>query len=548
MARGELEMELTMDDLAVSTRWNSESLTRLNFLLARETNGTFLESFVAQTADIFDADFLYIARLSTANRSLQTVRVSALGAPSNNFSYGVDGTPCADALKSNAVVHRDHVASTYPEDYMLQEMGIRGYVGIPLFDGAQAIGIIVALFKHPVENSDELLAVFNHYRRRITGELVDAERIERASLAVEGTSDGIWDWFLQTGQIYLSARCRELLGYDPHEWTGDADTFLALVHRDDRARMNAARITHAESGRPFDLSIRLKTVGGISRWFRVCARAVRTPEGDATRLVGTIADIHDLVEARQQATEASRAKSKFLATMSHEVRTPMNGILGMSAMLSCTELDASQKEMIDLIETSGQALLGILNDILDLAYIESGRFEIEDSHYGPATLTKSIVEPYRMKALEKGLQFYVEVDPCAENEAEGDPTRVRQILSNLLSNAVKYTDRGEIRVQCLKTQTDDGQAEVVFKVRDTGIGISPEMNQRLFTPFTQGESVMARDHGGTGLGLAISKKLAELMGGDITFESVYGAGSQFVLRLPAPVFNDETAQVELLRV
>ena len=244
-------------------------------------------------------------------------------------------------------------------------------------------------------------------------------------------------------------------------------------------------------------------------------------------------DIHDLVEARQQATEASRAKSKFLATMSHEIRTPMNGVLGRSSLLSATELSASQKEMVELIEASGKALLDILNDILDIANIESGRFEIQPSDYNPAELVRTVSGPYRMKGMEKGLNFLVEVDPCADMVAKGDPARLRQILSNLLSNAVKFTDRGEVRVRCLARQGPDGSHELVLEVADTGIGMDSDMISRVFLPFSQAESATQRKFGGTGLGLAIAKKLAELMDGDISVESSLGAGSKFTVTLPA---------------
>ena len=244
-------------------------------------------------------------------------------------------------------------------------------------------------------------------------------------------------------------------------------------------------------------------------------------------------DIHDLVEARQQATEASRAKSKFLATMSHEIRTPMNGVLGMSSLLSASELESSQREMVEMIQSSGQALLDILNDILDLAHIESGRFEVEETVYNPADLVRSLEMPYRLKANEKGLNFHLDIDPIADREAAGDPARVRQILSNVLSNAIKFTDRGEIRMRCLMTQKEDGRHVVCYEIGDTGIGMDSDLMSRIFMPFSQAESELARKNGGTGLGLAIAKKLAELMGGDIRVESAPGAGSVFWLDLPA---------------
>ncbi len=521
-----------MRDTVISAARPSERLEKLNSRLSRESGSSFLSAFVSLVADVFGADCVYLGRTDAGHRQMRTLHVASQGAVSGNFCYPVEGTPCASVMLSGALVFEDGVAQQFPRDYMLEEMGIRGYAGMPLYQGAQSIGVIAVLFKQPIENADELLTVLHHYRRRLTTEILAVETGERASLAIRGMSDGILDWCLETDQIYMSAQCRELLGHPPSEHTGPSSNFCVLLHRDDEARVYAALEAHYRAGHRFDMSVRLKVVEGTHRWFRIRGEAVRTPDGESTRLVGALTDIHDLVEARQQATEASRAKSKFLATMSHEIRTPMNGVLGMSSLLMNTDLQPSQREMVELIQKSGHALLGILNDILDLAHIESGRFEVEASSYSPAELTRNVVGPYRMKALEKGLEMHVEIDPCVEGDASGDPARIRQILSNLLSNAIKFTDRGEIRVRCLTTQGVDGQHEVIFEVSDTGPGMDAALIDRVFMPFTQGESAMSRKNGGTGLGLAISKKLAELMNGDIEVESAPGAGSVFSVRLP----------------
>lgn len=522
-----------MRQMVVASEVPSRRLDGLNARLSRETGPAFLSAFVTLVADIFGADCVYLGRIDPRHRQMRTLHVASQGAISGNFCYPVEGTPCASVMQSGALVFEDGVAQQFPRDVMLREMGIRGYAGMPLYQGAQSIGIVGVLSKRPIEDADGLLQALHHYRRRLTTEILAIETGDRASLAIRGMSDGIVDWCIETDQIYTSARCRELLGDKPRESTIPADRFRALLHRDDGPRVESALQAHFQAGRPFDMSVRIKVADGTHRWFRLRGEAVRTPDGDPTRLVGALTDIHDLVEARQQATEASRAKSKFLATMSHEIRTPMNGVLGMSSLLMNTELQASQREMVELIQSSGHALLDILNDILDLAHIESGRFEVEASSYCPAELTRNIAGPYRAKALEKGLNLHVEIDPCVEGDASGDPARIRQILSNLLSNAVKFTERGEIRVRCRTTQSADGEHEINFEVSDTGVGMDAALIERVFMPFSQGESAMSRQNGGTGLGLAISKKLAELMQGDIEVESAPGAGSVFSVRLPA---------------
>jgi PAS domain S-box-containing protein len=528
---------MAMDDAALLPGTARDKLDYLNARLSRESGDSFLHAFANETSELFTADYLFVGRLLAATNCIRTLHVSALGQAAANFTYGLEDTPCDAVMTRKACVFSDGVAEQFPDDVMLSDMGIRGYVGMRLFDGEQPVGIVVALFTHAIECSDELLTVFSHYRRRLTQEIQASELGERLKLAIEGTSDGVWDWDLQSCDIFMSARCRELLGYDAVEASGASELLLALIHPDDRDRVRSAFHQHETNNAPYDLSIRLRLVGGHHRWFRVRGEAVRSDDGTPVRVVGTLTDIHDLVEARQQATEASRAKSKFLATMSHEVRTPMNGILGMSGLLAQSSLDHAQTEMVELIEASGQDLLALLNDLLDLANIESGRFEIEASHFNPAELTKSLVGRYRGKAREKGLKLHLKIDPCAEREMEGDPDRVRQILSNLLSNAVKFTERGEIRVRCLMMQTVSGRSELLLEVGDTGIGIDADMTERIFMPFSQSESEMTRLNGGAGLGLAIAKKLAELMGGNIVVESALGGGSVFMLRLPAPIWN-----------
>nr|WP_238934772.1 PAS domain-containing protein [Maricaulis parjimensis] len=464
---------------------------------------------------------------------MRTLRVASNGVISENYGYELRGTPCGETIESGATIYESNLSARFSKDFILSEAGVEAYVGLPLFNGAQTVGIIAATFNRPIDIGDELLGVFNHYRRRLTGEILTLESGDRAALAIKGTSDGIIDWCLETDQIYVSPRGRELLGYQAREFTAPSSHFLALIHEDDKARFSSALATHFKTGRPLDLTARLRIVGGHHRWFRLRAEAVRSPDGEATRVVGALTDIHDLVEARQQATEASRAKSKFLATMSHEVRTPLNGVLGMSSLLQATELEDSQREMVELIEASGKALLDILNDILDLANVESGRFEIEAGEYNPSDVVRTVAGPYRMKAIEKGLQFHIEVDPCADMTAHGDPMRVRQILSNLLSNAVKFTDKGSVRIRCLARQMDDGNRALVFEVSDTGIGMDGDMIAKAFMPFSQAEAVLQRKCGGTGLGLALAQKLAELMGGSISVESAPGAGAIFTVNLPA---------------
>ncbi len=236
------------------------------------------------------------------------------------------------------------------------------------------------------------------------------------------------------------------------------------------------------------------------------------------------------LETQTRAAEtANQAKSAFLAMMSHELRTPMNGVLGMAHALERTDLNPRQAEHVATLLRSGGGLMTILNDILDLAKIEAGRFDIEDRPFDLHHAVGRSIELWSPTALEKGLVLTCQISPDVQTWVIGDDARIRQILQNLLSNALKFTAKGDVRLSVANTGRGD---EIAFTVADTGPGIEPGTQAHLFQGFTQADTSIARRFGGTGLGLAISRNLARLMGGDITLDSRPGEGSSFTLTLP----------------
>ena len=237
-----------------------------------------------------------------------------------------------------------------------------------------------------------------------------------------------------------------------------------------------------------------------------------------------------LLKAKEMAEETTRIKSEFLANMSHEIRTPMNGVLGMLDLLSETELSTTQQSWLGTAHSSAEALLSIINDILDLSKLESNQFILETVPFNLVDLVDDICALLAIRAHEKGLELNCLLPTTLHSNWQGDPMRLRQVLTNLIGNAVKFTEQGEVSVSVLPTQ--NSEHELRFEVRDTGIGISEETLSRLFTSFSQGESSTSRRFGGSGLGLFISKKLVGLMGGTIGADSVPGKGSCFWFTLP----------------
>lgn len=233
--------------------------------------------------------------------------------------------------------------------------------------------------------------------------------------------------------------------------------------------------------------------------------------------------VAEIDQQRLAAEQANRAKSSFLANMSHEIRTPLNGVIGTVQLMRDTPLNADQVEHLDTLDASSQNLLGIINDVLDLSRIEAGKLQLEDTPLDLRVEVKKVHQILRSRAREKGLDFSFEVDPQVPAYVMGDPLRLRQVLINLAGNAVKFTDRGSVRIEALQKS----QGYFLFMVSDTGIGIAPEVLERLFAPFQQADDSTSRKFGGTGLGLSICRELVEMMQGSIWAESKVGEGTTF---------------------
>ncbi|MGV3534049.1 MAG: ATP-binding protein, partial [Chthoniobacteraceae bacterium] len=339
--------------------------------------------------------------------------------------------------------------------------------------------------------------------------------------------------------LYANRRWEERLGVAPGEAIGRKDTDLFAPDVAAAFRIRDRMVI--ETGEGIQSESQFTDAAGQVQQFLTAKFPIIDPTG-ALCIAGVGLDITErrkaeaeANEAREFAEKAARAKSQFLANMSHEIRTPLNGIMGIHAMLEDTPMEPDQRKLVTLARTSGQALLNVINDILDISKIEAGRMTVDRVDFSPASEIADVLGLLRGQAEVKGLELQSAVEDGFPAEVMGDPARLRQVLLNLVGNALKFTEGGSVRVEAARAGAD----QLRFRVRDTGIGLSQEACRNLFQPFYQADDSMARRFGGTGLGLAICRQLVTLMGGEINVLSEIGQGSTFSFTVRMP---DSTAE------
>ncbi len=400
-------------------------------------------------------------------------------------------------------------------------------------------------------------------RKRLEQELRQSE--ERLKLATESGRLGVWDWNIRDNAMVWDERMLELYGISKDSFSKSVNAWENSLHPDDRERAVEECRAALRGDKDFNTEFRLLRSDKAVTWIKANALVIRDTEGNALRMTGLNQDVTErkrteaelqtyrdhledlvtvrtteLAQAKDAAEAANRAKSAFLANMSHELRTPLNAILGFSGLLRRDAgIVGRDREHLDIINRSGEHLLGLINDILDMAKIEAGRVELQIAPLDLHALVRDIVGMMGQRAIEKGLELRLEQSSRVVRYLRGDEIRLRQSLVNLLGNAIKFTREGAVTLR-LDAGPDPSEPRLRIEVEDTGPGIAPEDQARVFEPFVQAGQTSAQK--GTGLGLAITRQFVELMGGRIGVSSRLGRGSCFWIELPVePASASEVA-------
>ena len=405
----------------------------------------------------------------------------------------------------------------------------------------------------------------DHYLKQELYKLVESDKSIFEFLQA-GALDGVWYWDLQNPEHeWLSENFWTVLGYDPRTKKHLASEWQELINPEDlQTALENFNAHCADPNHPYDQIVRYRHKNGTTVWVRCRGIVIRDANGKPIRMLGAHTNITALKEAelaltrkneelrkaqarvkealreaedaQRKAEEANQSKSRFLSHMSHELRSPLNSVIGFADIIQSEiygpHVDDRYRNYAKHISSSGNHLLHLIGDVLDFSKIESGVLELESIGFDLLVLVEDIRSFMQTRIEDKGLSFRIDIPSIGESRFMGDPTRIRQVLINLVDNALKFTSKGSIRIS-IETMTTKGDESILkFSVYDTGIGIHQDKLAFLFDPFSQAEKSTSRHFGGSGLGLSICKQLAEAMGGKIGAESKEGEGSCFWFELP----------------
>jgi len=460
---------------------------------------------------------------------------------------------CLDTFnRCEVVAYHNTEENPGPQHPCFKRLGFGRYIAVPLMVDARQYGTIALFGKTPIQTfssvaQDKMMLLAEWVGAEFSRkQFLDGLQVQQQQLAHQSqlfdqmaqlAGVGSWEYDVVQDEMFWSEPLRQMHDLPPDYKVSTDQAFKFIV--DDRKREEAREhfFQMMETGEEFSVEIEVESFTGRRFWVQAQSKATYC-NGQPDKVIGATQDItsrvmaaKELEQKKRVAEQALQSRSLFLANMSHEIRTPINGVMGMLDALSKTAMDTQQQEYCKVARSSASTLLGLINDILDFSKIDSGQISLEQVAVDVSALIHEQQRVFEHIARDKGIELMVETQATDNHRFMADPVRVKQILTNLINNAIKFTAQGHVNVKTRSLEQSNGKFLVQLIVQDSGIGIEPERQAAIFSPFQQGDSATTRRFGGTGLGLSIVAQIAEHMGGGIRVKSTPGEGATFIVAL-----------------
>jgi len=531
---------------------------------ANLTGEAFFKDLTQQIADLFSIKYVYVGIISEDEKQVETKALRINGKLTKNFTYDLQGVPCAAVARNEDVRYFEHVAQQFPEDPKLQRWNAESYLGIPITSPStgEILAILVMIHEQSWQEVPDTDYVLNILSLRAGAELdrqINQRRIRHRDLQIKHITESIPEMIYEyviypDGSdkfTYVSAASEQIYELAPEDMIKNPNLAYETIHPEDLTSFaNGAQqagenlTTNTWEGR---------IIGAKSKkikWIRITAVPEQRSNGDIV-WSGVVDDVshyksieNELTQAKEAAEQAARVKEEFLATMSHEIRTPLNAIIGISDLLLKQNPQSAQQDNLQTLKFSSQSLMALINDILDFSKIEAGKVQLDQAPCNFLRFIQNIIRSHEAQAKKNQNQLVLKQDEDIPEVISCDQNKLGQVLNNLLSNAIKFTQQGTVTLRINVVEKSDAKVTLYFSVADTGVGIAPDRIDSIFNSFTQEDSSTSRNFGGTGLGLTITRMLLQLKGSQIHVESKLGKGSKFFFTLSFAIgeIEEVTAQ------
>lgn len=522
----------------------------------KQYTSSVLDNLNVLTAETLAADYSLIGEILPHGKP-RVLSFCALTKAMDNRVYTPHPQIISRLIEGKICCHSENVDKQFPGDTWLRERGIQGLVGIPLYNEKQQIsGFVIALYRQIISDPQFLEDILKLFATQITAELERSSAIDELQIQKQRLIDaqsishiGDWQWYWSENYFSWSDEMYRITGTQRINFMPSFAAILAqLVHPEDRDLFKTT-LQNANGGDSIAFRHRIVMNNGETRHVYQRGKFIRDQQNRTIGIRGTMQDITErlkteqrLLEAKQEAERAAEVKAKFLANMSHEIRTPMNAIIGLVELCLNSPIEPKQRDYLERVETAAQGLMSLINDILDFSKMESGKLNLDAVPFSLNNMLDQVFSTMEELCNRKQLALIRPHIDLQNLPLLGDPQRLKQILINLIGNAIKFTKRGKIEISIKEIERSDQQITLEFAISDTGIGISPEQQRKLFDAFTQGDNSVSRHYGGTGLGLVICKQLVEQMDGHISVTSQPGIGSRFEFSVKLGITDPDNLQ------